>query len=260
MRACRLAGFGRAEWYRKSTARDQSTIRLRIREFAQARPRFGYYRIFVLLRREGWRVNLKRVRRLYRLEGLQVRLRVRKRRDRSLHRGPVAPATGARQRWSMVLVHDQLADGRAFRVLTGVDQWSRQSPLVEVVQRVTGGDVAAALDRVRHTGMRPRSISVDRGTEFTSMALAAWAFEHRIALDFTRPGKPTDNGHIEAFNARFRDECLNVHQFHSLAQAKAIVEAWRVDYNEHRPHGSLGDLTPAAYARIPQETEPPVAA
>ena len=129
VRACRLAGFSRAAWYRKSIARDQSAIRLRIREFAQARPRFGYYRIYILLRREGWPVNRKRVRRLYRLEGLQLRLRVRKRRHRSLHRGPVTPPTGAQQRWSMDVVHDPLADGRAFRVLTVVDQWSRQSPL-----------------------------------------------------------------------------------------------------------------------------------
>jgi putative transposase len=260
VRACRLAGFSRAAWYRKSKARDQSAIRLRIREFAHARPRFGYYRIYVLLRREGWRVNLKRVRRLYRLEGLQVRLRVRKRRHRSLHRGPVAAPTGALQRWSVDFVHDQLADGRVFRVLTVVDQWSRQSPLLEVVQRVTGADVAAALDRVRSTGTAPRSITVDHGTEFTSMALDTWAFEHRITLDFTRPGKPTDNGHIESFNARLRDECLNVHQFHSLAHAKAIIEAWRIDYNEHRPHGSLGDLTPAEYAISHQDTQPSAAA
>ena len=122
VRACRLAGFSRAAWYRRSKARDQSAMRRRVREFAHARPRFGYYRIYVLLRREGWRVNLKRVRRLYRLEGLQVRLRVRKRRHRSLHRGPVAAPTGALQRWSMDFVHDQLADGRVFRVLTVVDQ------------------------------------------------------------------------------------------------------------------------------------------
>ena len=122
VRACRLAGFSRAAWYRRSKARDQSAMRRRVREFAHARPRFGYYRIYVLLRREGWRVNLKRVRRLYRLEGLQVRLRVRKRRHRSLHRGPVAAPTGALQRWGMDFVHDQLAGGRVFRVLTVVDQ------------------------------------------------------------------------------------------------------------------------------------------
>jgi putative transposase len=233
---------------------------MRIREIAEARPRFGYQRVYVMLRREGWRVNLKRVRRLYRLEGLQVRLRVRKRRHRALHRGPVPVATGLQQRWSMDFVHDQLADGRAFRVLTVVDQWSRLSPILEVVQRVTGADVATALERVGERAALPRSITVDHGTEFTSQALDAWAYQRGVTLDFTRPGKPTDNGHIESFNARLRDECLNVHQFTSIDHARAVIEAWRIDYNEHRPHGSLGDLTPAEYAAIDQATSSSAAA
>jgi putative transposase len=233
---------------------------MRIREIAEARPRFGYQRVYVMLRREGGRVNLKRVRRLYRLEGLQVRRRVRKRRHRALHRGPVPAATGLQQRWSMDFVHDQLADGRAFRVLTMVDQWSRLSPILEVVQRVTGADVAAVLERVGERGALPRSITVDHGTEFTSQALDAWAYTRGVTLDFTRPGKPTDNGHIESFNARLRDECLNVHQFTSIDHARAVIEAWRIDYNEHRPHGSLGDLTPAEYAAIDQATSSSAAA
>ena len=259
-RACRLAGFSRAAWYRKSRAKDQTALRMRIREIAQARPRFGYNRVYILLRREGWLVNLKRVRRLYRLEGLQVRLRVRKRRHRSLHRGPVPSATGLQQRWSMDFVHDQLADGRAFRVLTVVDQWSRLSPLLEVVQHVTGADVAAALDRGYAAEKLPQSITVDHGTEFTSQALDTWAYARGVTLDFTRPGKPTDNGHIESFNARLRDECLNVHQFQSLDHAKALIEAWRIDYNEQRPHGSLGHLTPAEFAANCQLTSTSVAA
>lgn len=260
VRACRLAGFSRAAWYRKSHAKDQTALRMRIREIAEARPRFGYQRVYVMLRREGWRVNLKRVRRLYRLEGLQVRLRVRKRRHRALHRGPVPVATGLQQRWSMDFVHDQLVDGRAFRVLTVVDQWSRLSPILEVVQRVTGADVAAVLERVGERGALPRSITVDHGTEFTSQALDAWAYARGVTLDFTRPGKPTDNGHIESFNARLRDECLNGHQFTSIDHARAVIEAWRIDYNEHRPHGSLGDLTPAEYAAIDQATSSSAAA
>ena len=159
MRACRLAGFRRAAWYRRSRAKDQSALRMRIREIAQARPRFGYHRVYILLRREGWRVNLKRVRRWYRLEGLQVRLRVRKQRHRALHRGAVPAPTGLQQRWSMDFVHDQLADGRCFRVLTVVDQWSRLSPILEVVQRVTGEDVATVLDRLSERGGLPRSIT-----------------------------------------------------------------------------------------------------
>ena len=169
MRACRLAGFSRAAWYRKSRAKDQTALRMRIREIAQARPRFGYHRVYVRLRREGWRVNLKRVRRLYRLEGLQVRLRVRKQRHGALHRGPVPAPTGLQQRWSMAFVHDQLADGRGFRVLTVVDQWSRLSPILEVVQRVTGADVAAALERVRERGALPRSITARNSRRRHSM-------------------------------------------------------------------------------------------
>lgn len=159
----------------------------------------------------------------------------------------------------MDFVHDQLVDGRGFRVLTVVDQGSRQRPLLEVGQRVTGGDVAAAVARARQAGMHPRSITVDHGTEFTSMALDNCAVEHRITLNFTRPDKPTDNGHIEFFKTRFRDACLNVHPFPSLAHAKTLIEAWRVDDNEHRLHGSLGGLPPAEYATIHQDTEPPVA-
>jgi putative transposase len=249
VRACALAQFSRAAWYRPSEAKDQTALRLRIKDLARARPRFGYLRIWVLLRREGWPVNRKRVRRLYRLDGLQLRMRVRRRKHQALHRGPAPVPVGPAERWSMDFVHDQLADGRAFRVLTVVDQWSRQSPILEAGFSLRGSDVAAALDRVLATGSKPRSITLDHGTEFTSRALEDWAYARGVALDFTRPGKPTDNGHIESFNGRLRDEFLNVHQFASLADVRARLEAWRIDYNEHRPHSALGHLTPREYAR-----------
>lgn len=246
-RACRLAGFSRAGWYKASTAREQSALRLRIRELAMARPRFGYLRIHVLLRREGWRVNKKRVYRLYRLEGLQVRMRVRRRKHMARHRGPAPIPSGRHQRWSMDFVHDQLIDGRPFRVLTLVDQWSRESPILEARLSFSGRDVVAALERVLpHTGS-PASITVDHGTGFMSKALEAWAFYRGVQLDFTRPGKPTDNSHIESFNGRLRDECLNVHQFLSIDDARTKIESWRHDYNEVRPHSSLRDLTPAEF-------------
>lgn len=254
VRACALARFSRAAWYRPSRAKDQTALRLRITELAQARPRFGYNRIWVLLRREGWRVNLKRVRRLYRLEGLQVRLRVQRRKHRALHRGPAPVPTGPWERWSMDFVHDAVADGRAFRILTVVDQWSRQSPILDVASSMSGASVAAALDRAIGSGPAPRSITVDHGTEFLSRALEDWAYQRGVALDFTRPGKPTDNSYIESFNGRLRDECLNVHQFTDLADAKQRVEAWRIDYNEVRPHGSLGHLTPREYVTQRQGT------
>jgi putative transposase len=249
VRACALALFSRAAWYAPSRAKDQTALRLRIRDLARARPRFGYLRIRVLLQREGWGVNRKRVRRLYRLDGLQLRMRVRRREHQALHRGPAPAPVGPAERWSMDFVPDQLADGRPFRVLTVVDQWSRESPMLEAGFSLRGTDVAAALDRVLAAGATPRSITVDHGTEFTSRALEDWAYARGVALDFTRPGKPTDNGRIESSNGRLRDEFLNTHQFASLADVRARLEAWRVDYNEHRPHSALGHLTPREFAR-----------
>lgn len=229
---------------------------MRIRDIAMSRPRFGYERIHILLRREGWQVNLKRVHRLYRLEGLQVRMRVRRNKRLSLHRGPAPQPTGAGQRWSMDFVHDQLADGRAFRVLTVVDNWSRESPVLELGFRLTGDSVVQALDRVAKRVALPASITVDHGTEFTSKALDLWAWENKVLLDFTRPGKPTDNGLCQSFNGRLRDECLNAHEFLSLEHAKTVIEAWRADYNDHRPHGSFGMLTPSEYAKTQQVSLP----
>lgn len=173
-------------------------------------------------------------------------MRIRRRKHMALHRGPAPTPTGPAQRWSVDFVHDQLLDGRPFRVLTVVDQSSRQSPLLEAGTSFTGQDVVAALDRVLAGGRPPRLITVDHGTEFMSKALEAWAYRG-VQLDFTRPGKPTDNSHIESFNGRLRGECLNVHQFSSLADARAKLETWRVDYNQQRPHGSLGQLTPSEF-------------
>jgi putative transposase len=253
VRACQLAQFSRAAWYRRRQRDPQIALRLRIREIARLRPRFGYLRIWVLLRREGWAINSKRVRRLYRLEGLQLRLRVRRRKHTALHRGPAPVPVGPTERWSIDFVHDALADGRPFRVLTVVDQWSRQSPILEVASSMSGAMVGQALDRVLPAGSTLRSLRLDHGTEFTSRALEDWAYQRGVELDFTQPGKPVDNAFIESFNGRLRDECLNVHQFTSIDDARAKIEAWRADYNQHRPHGALGRLTPNEYARQRQE-------
>jgi putative transposase len=147
----------------------------------------------------------------------------------------------------MDFVHDALADGRPFQILTVVDQWSRPSPLLEVASRMSGYTVGEALDRVLEGAPRPRSITVDHGTEFQSRALEDWAYRRGVQLDFIRPGKPIENAFIESFNGRFRDECLNVHQFASIADAQTKIEAWRLDYNQRRPHGSLGHLTPSEF-------------
>jgi putative transposase len=251
-KACHLAQFSRSTYSRKSQAKDQTALRRRIREIAEVRPRFGFQRIHVMLRREGWHVNKKRVRRLYRLEGLQLRMRIRRRKHMCLHRGPVPQPAAPGERWSMDFVHDQLFDGRPFRMLTVVDQLSRESPLIEVDFSLTGHKVSAALDRLLGTGPAPVSLTVDHGTEFTSKALEEWAWQRGIQLDFTRPGKPMDNGHIESFNGRLRDECLNVNQFLTIEDARAKIEAWRLDYNHHRPHGSLGHLTPREFVQSRQ--------
>lgn len=170
----------------------------------------------MLLRREGWRVNRKRVRRLYRLEGLQLRMRVRRRKHIALHRGPAPTPIGPTERWSMDFVHDTLADGRPFRILTVVDNWSRHSQLIEPDFTLTGTKVVATLERVAKRMGYPQMITVDNGSEFTSKALDAWAHEHGVKLDFIRPGKPVENAVIESFNGRFRDECLNTQVFVSL--------------------------------------------
>jgi len=254
VRSCRLAGLSRTAWYRPRTGKDQSVLRMRIRDIAHQRPRFGYQRIHVVLRREGWLVNKKRVRRLYRLEGLQLRIRIRRRKHMCLHRGVAPQAQRTHERWSMDFVHDQLFDGRPFRMLTVVDQFSRQSPLIEARFGFGGRDVVAALDRIiAHTGP-PLSITVDHGTEFTSKALEEWAYQRGVKLDFTHPGKPMENGHIESFNGRLRDECLNVTQFTSIEDARSQIERWRIDYNVSRPHSSLGHLTPSEFAIRSQET------
>ena len=254
VRSCRLAQFTRAAWYRRSRALDQTALSMRIRDLAHARPRFGYQRITVLLRREGWRVNRKRVRRLYRLQGLQLRMRVRRRKHMCLHRGPAPAATRTHERWSMDFVHDALFDGRAFRVLTVVDQYSRQSPVLEAAFAHSGRSVAETLNRVVAQLGTPASITVDHGTEFMSKALEEWAWQRGVKLDFIRPGKPTENGYVESFNGRLRDECLNVNQFVTLDDARAKIEAWRDDYNRHRPHSSLRNLTPHEFARQGQYT------
>ena len=245
-RACGLRRFNRASWYYRPHPRDDRAIRKRIVELAQARPRFGFQRIHILLRREGWVVNKKRVPRIYRDEELTVRLRRRQKRASHLRVVPPRPSQ-LNERWSMDFVADTLLDGRRFRALTVLDNYSRHSPISEPDFTLTGTKVVAALERVAKQWGYPKMITVDNGSEFASKALDAWAYAHGVKLDFIRPGKPVDNAVIESFNGRFRDECLNANVFVSLHDARQKMEAWRIDYNEHRPHGSLGNLTPREF-------------
>jgi putative transposase len=209
--------------------------------------RYGYRRLHVLLRREGWHVNDKRVYRLYRLEGLGLRLKHRRKRVSAV-RVPLPPATKPNERWAMDFMTDSLYDGRRFRMLTLVDTATRECPAIEVGQSLTGPRVVAVLNRLKVIRDLPRSISVDNGPEFISKALDAWAHEHGVYLEFSRPGTPTDNAYIEAFNGRLREECLDQQWFASLEDARRIIEDWRQDYNTDRPHGALGNLTPQAFA------------
>jgi len=184
-------------------------------------------------------------------------MRVRRRKHQCLHCGPVLAVNRGNERWSMDFVHDQLLDGRPFRVLAVIDPWSRESVILEPRFSYSGRVVAELLERRVAVNGSPESITVDHGTEFTSKALEAWAWERGLKLDFTHPGKPTENGYIESFNGSLRDECLNVNPFLSLVDAKQKLDTWRRDYNRHRPHGSLGHLTPAEYvARYDQPQAP----
>ncbi len=245
-RACGLLQLNRASWSDRHHGRDNTALRRRLRELAQARPRFGSLRLHVMLRREGWVINRKRVHRLYREEGLTVRLMRRRKRASHLRVVPPCPSQ-VNERWSLDVVADTLLDGRRFRALTVVDNWSRHSQLIEVDFTLTGTKVVTALERVAKQSGYPKMITVDNGSEFASKALDAWAYAHGVQLDFIRPGKPVENAVIESFNGRFRDECLNANVFVSLHDARQKIEAWRIDDHEHRPHGSLGDLTPREF-------------
>jgi putative transposase len=241
-----VAGVARSTCRYRSQARDQSALRVRLRDLAAARVRYGYRRLHVLLQREGWRVNHKRVYRLYRDEGLGIRVKRRRKRT-SVPRLLPVPATRPQERWSVDFLTDSLEDGRRFRVLTIVDNVSRVSPAIEVGPSLTGERVVAVLERLRQTVGVPQRIAIDNGPEFISKALDAWAYRHQVQLEFSRPGKPTDNAYVESFNGHFRAECLDQHWFTSLEEARAVIEQWRVEYNQERPHRSLRQQTPAAF-------------
>lgn len=245
-RACEVLRFERSSFYYRSCANQQIELRMRIKELAANRVRYGYRRLHVLLLREGWQINHKRVYRLYKEEGLSLRLKSKKKRT-SQPRIPTPVPTAPNGVWSMDFMADRLSDGRQFRLLTLVDNFSRESPQIEVDFSLTGKRVVEVLERLKWTRGLPQAIKVDNGSEFISKAVDFWAYQNKVKLDFSRPGKPTDNAFIESFNGRVRQECLSQHWFESLAEAKSIIEKWRIDYNEQRPHSSLGFQTPSEY-------------
>lgn len=220
----------------------------RIQDIAHTRIRYGYQRIHVLLRREGWAVNHKRVHRLYKLAGLNLRSKRPRRRKAAADRLDRPVLTAPTQSWSMDFVSDALFDGRRFRALTVVDNFSRECLAIVVGQSLRGEDVVAALEAIVRERGAPRRVQADNGPEFISVALDKWAYDQGVTIDFSRPGKPTDNPFIESFNGSFRDECLNAHWFLSLEDAREKIESWRCDYNHFRPHSSLGNAAPAQFA------------
>ena len=230
-------------------------LRHRLRELAGMHVRYGYRRLTVLLRREGWHVNAKRIYRLYREEELIVRTKQRRKMARR-RAVPSGVASRPNQCWSMDFVSDKLADGRSFRILTVLDQFTRECVGLEADRSMTGTKVAQVLEHARHErGHLPESITVDNGSEFCSRALEVWAMTNEVQLCFIRPGRPVENGFIESFNGRLRDECLNVEWFSSLDDARARLSKFREHYNRERPHSALADRTPAAFAELHRSKE-----
>jgi putative transposase len=249
-RACRLIGVDRTAFQYRARRPDDAGVRERLRELANERRRFGYRRLAVMLKRDGRRMNLKKVYRLYKEE----RLTVRKRGGRKRALGTRAPMTmpqDANQRWSIDFVQDALDDGRRFRILNVVDDFTRECLASVLDTSLSGVRVVRELDRLCSVHGRPAMIVSDNGTELTSHAVLRWVEETGIEWHYIAPGKPVQNAFVESFNGRLRDECLNEHVFRSLAQARGIVEAWRIDYNTVRPHSSLGGLAPSVFANRP---------
>lgn len=247
-RACALAMCSRSLYRYESRLDPRTELRGRIREIAHTRVRFGYRRVHVMLEREGWRANHKLVYRLYREEGLALRRKRPKRHVSAVHREARTQPTGPNEAWSMDFVADQLVQGTRFRALTVVDIFTKECLAIEVGQSLKGENVVAVLRRVALQRGVPKTIFCDNGSEFVGRALDLWAYVNKVRIDFSRPGKPTDNAHVESFNGRLRDECLNSHWFVSMVDAKREIETWRRDYNEGRPQEALGNRTPKEFA------------
>ena len=247
--ACRLLGLGRTTHrYRARKVERDAVLRARLKELAAQRMRFGYRRLTELLVQEGMLANHKHVYRLYREEGLVMRIRQRR---RLRWRGTMSQAVSTRrnQRWAMDFVSDCVSRGRVIRMLTIVDDYTRECPAIEIDTSLGGLRVRRVLDRIASERGVPEAIVLDNGPEFRGRAMAAWSEERGVRLEFIQPGKPVQNAYAESFNGRLRDECLNANWFTSLSDARRKIEAWRQDYNQRRPHSSLSYLPPAVFAQ-----------
>jgi putative transposase len=258
-RACRVLAVDTSTYHYKSRRRGQADLEHRIKEIAETRMRYGYRRVHVVLQREGWMTNIKRTYRLYTALGLQLRNKTPKRRVKAKLRDDRCPALQPNQTWAMDFVHDQLAMGKKIRILTVVDIFSKFSPVIEPRLSYRAEDVVRTLEWVCSQVGYPKTIRVDQGSEFVSRDLDLWAYANGVTLDFSRPGKPTDNAFIEAFNSKFRSECLNAHWFMSLDDARSKMEDWRRYYNEERPHSGIGQNTPIQLHKFGGASSPSLA-
>ena len=246
-KACDLAGISRTGFRYRPKKTNDDPLRQRLKALASQYPRYGYLLLHNLLRQEGLVVNKKRTYRLYTAESLQVRTKKRKKLNRP--RLVMDMPTTVNQRWSMDFVADQLSYGRRFRILNIVDDYSRELLGQLTAFSITGLQVSRFLSQIIEQRGKPRAITCDNGTEFTSKAMFFWSREARIKLNFIQPGKPTQNAFVESLNGKFRDSCLNQHWFRSLEEARDIIGSWREHYNNERPHSSLNYLTPVAFVK-----------
>jgi putative transposase len=246
-RACTLVAADRKMIRYRSRRPPDIELRTRLRDLANQRRRFGYRRLHILLRELGEPSGVNRIYRLYREEGLTVRKR-RARRRAIGTRTPILVEARVNARWSLDFVHDQFAKGRRFRILNIVDDMTRECLAAVPDTSISGKRVARELTMLVGTRGKPQMIVSDNGTEFTSNAILSWAKDHRVEWHYIAPGKPMQNGYIESFNGRMRDELLNESLFIDLDQARQLISAWIADYNTARPHSSLGYKTPTAYA------------
>ena len=242
-RACDVLSVDRSSVRYKSVRPDDEHLRVAMREVAAERRRFGYRRIHVMLERQGIIMNQKKLRRLYREEKLQVRKRGGRKRALGTRRPMVLPSC-ANERWSLDFLSDAFTDGRRFRVLAVVDDYSRECLALVADTSLSGLRLTRELDLIMTQRGKPRTIVSDNGTEMTSTAVLKWCQETGIEWHYIAPGKPQQNGFIESFNGSFRDECLNETLFSSLSQARQQIAEWKEDYNSQRPHSSLGNITP----------------
>jgi len=247
-RACKLVRQYRSVNYYRSRKDPRTALRARMRELAEARVRYGYRRIHVLLRRDGWQVGKNLVYRLYTEESLQLRSKRPKRRKMVVGRQERYVPKRPNQAWAMDFVADQLVNGTRFRALTILDVFTREALAIRVGQQLRAEHVLEECDRLAAQRGAPVRIFVDNGSEFSGRLFDLWAYRNGVRIDFSRPGKPTDNCFVETFNGSYRDECLNVHWFETIDEARVKSEAWRVEYNESRPHQALGEMTPVAFA------------